>query len=160
MKHEAPPIIGLMDFFGLENNIILIEHDDELNSIDVLGFYLNGKDNIIFQPKALGFNKPNIIDCTESYISFVDSISQVYKMIRTLSSATKPQEAFHSYLINRIDFLNLDMDKKKRGSQMAAFVSMLASKKILLGANLLITSGNSEHKLREIANKTINIKTQ
>lgn len=142
---QAPPIIGQLEFSGMENNIILIEHDEEDCSLDLMGSAIADKVNVIFTPHEFRFN------ANHSVAVMVDSVSRIYNIMRGLI-------AVDLYIINRIDLMNLEFSKKERGAQVKAFVSMMCSPRMLQGGNLIATSGKSEYTLREIADTYLNLR--
>ena len=152
-KHEAPPIIGPGDFMGMRNQIILIEHDDEDFSMDHLDSVMDGKVNIWFTPRPDAPTSKKPIDgATTVIVTNVSSVSRVYHYMKTNTAF------IDSYVIERIDEMNLDLPKKNRGALVSANLSMMASPKILRGANLIITSTQTEYAIRGIANKFLNLR--
>lgn len=147
--HKAPPILGPGDFMGIENNIILVEHNDDDCSLDLLANAISERVNIAYQACDVR------IGCAANYrtsaVVQADSIYQVYKCV-------KLSEPVDFFIINRIDMMDIDMRKLQRGAQMAAYISMLAARKILRGSNVIVTSAKQEHKLREIADRFIDLR--
>lgn len=139
-KYLAPNILGPMDFMGLSNEIILIEYLN--NPLDQLENVFKDKNNIIFSSERHDKHWPY------SAFAQVESITRIYQVLKSL------QEPMDFIIIDSIDQIDYQLGKKQRGSNIKAYLSMIASKKILKGANLIITSGKSEYSIREIANQT------
>jgi len=149
---DAPPILGPLDFAGLKNNIILIEHDDDDCSIDLIRKAIETEVNIIFTPSS--YKEAMIgrgLDFTA--LSFVDSIAKVRPIIKSINGID-----INFYVINRIDMMDLEFNKKEKGAQTNAYLSMLCSKQLLRNANVIVTSAKSEYKIREIADKFISLR--
>lgn len=152
-KYEAPPIIGPGDFMGMTNQIILIEHDDEDYSMDHLDSVIDGMMNIWFTPRSDAPTSKKPIDgATTLIVTSVSSIARVYHYMKTNTAF------IDSYVIERIDEMNLDLPKKNRGALISGNLSMMASPKILRGGNLIVTSAQTEYAIRGIANKFLNLK--
>ena len=144
----APPILGPLEFAGMQNQIILVEHDDDDDSLALLAKVLSGKINIIFSQEdhtMVGF------DALHSVVFHVDSVSRIKKVIQLV-----PEMDY--FVINRIDMMDTNFHKRERGSQIKAHLSMLCSPRLLRDANVIITSVNSEYMIREIADKFISLR--
>ncbi len=148
----APPIIGGLDLFGISGKLILIEHDEEDCPIDLIWKAISGKVNIIFQPGVVQeFTKKDGASTTAMLA--IGSISKIKKAISLLSN-----RKVDTFVINRIDLMDDKLNKRVRGSQMSAYLSMISSPRILLDANVIVTSVNAEHRIREIADKFISLR--
>lgn len=149
MNH-APIIIGPLEFSGMQNQTVLVEHDEEDLILDLLSKALSGKDNIIFsanlEVEAIGFNGEN------SCLVKTDSIYKIYKGIKKLPPL------FEFIILNQIDMMDLQLNNKERGAQQAGFVAMLNSPNNLRGAVLIVSSCKAEYNLREKVNKYINLR--
>ena len=143
MKHQALEIFNNISLFGCSNEIILIETDQDIQFFD----FMKSKNNIIFSPSM------DKIKAKESKFTaqiYCDSISYAYKLLNKFRDI---DTRFDYILIDRIDLFDSGLNKMNRGAIMSGFVSMMCSKTILRGANLLITSQKTEYKLREISNQ-------
>jgi hypothetical protein len=152
---DAPPILGPLDFAGMKNNIILIEHDDDDCSIDLISKVIEKEVNIIFSP-SLYMDSMVGRELKNSAIAFTDSIARVRTVIKRAHELSEFQFGF--FVINRIDMMDLDFNKKEKGAQTNAYLSMLCSRKLLRNANVIVTSAKSEYKIREIADKFISLR--
>ncbi len=144
----APPILGQLEFAGMTNQLILVEHDEEDDSLSLLARVLSGKINIIFSQEdhtLVDFNAEH------SVIFSVSSIARIKKMMQVIPSVDH-------FVINRIDMMDTNFDKRQRGAQVSAHLSMLCSPRLLRDANVIITSAKSEYKIREIADKFISLR--
>lgn len=149
-KHIAPPVLGEGDLLGLTNRIILIEFNDDENAT-TLNNLIQSKPTIIISPCE---------DCeyhftgVEKNILFFksDRISQAQIIAKKL--------ALHVELIiiDRVDMMNLNYDKKNWASQMKSHLSSFGNPNHLKGSNLIVTSGRTEYLLREIADVFHNLK--
>ena len=149
MKHNAPIIPGPLEFAGLSNNIVLVEHNDSDNSLSLLAPIINGKVNIIFTPDE-DFDSTGF-ESNDSAVIFCNSISMVCKIAKRLPSAADYM------IVNRVDMFDIHFDKKERGAQVKAYISMMAGAKTLRGANLIVTSGRTEYALRGVADRLLNL---
>lgn len=151
-RHEAPPILGPLDFADRSNQIILIEHDEENSLINLLSNVIHGKSCLWFSPRSV-YTKPSGIDAT--FVAFAlnqSSISNCHKMIKAI---TAPMDFM---VLQHIDEMNLTLDRRQRGAQISAYLSMLASKNILRGGNLIVSSCQTEYAIRGIANLFLNLR--
>jgi hypothetical protein len=148
---EAPPIVGPLEFAGLSNSVILIEKDEDDESLSLLREPMCGKNNIIFSSDPICV-LPKKFNAEFTANATVKSIAMVHRMIKSIDNPVD------FYLIDRVDLMNLDFSKRERGSQMKAYISMLCSHKTLRGANLIVTSCNSEYTLREVADVFISLR--
>lgn len=142
MKHQALEIFNSLSLVGCKNQIILIETEKEIDFFDCM----QGMNNIIFSPNLDKMGK----GCDSEFTIHVtcDSIAKVFNYLKSIKELE-----FDYVLIDRIDLFDENLHKMKRGALIAGFTSMLCSKTILRGANLLITSQKTEYKLREISNQ-------
>ncbi len=147
---EAPPIIGALEFACLTNEIILVEHDEEDHGLSLLTEAISGKNNIIFSNHA----PPTIEGYDAEHSALVQSDS-IYKAHKIMRAVNVPMDF---YIIHRIDLMDLLLHPRERGARISAYLSMMTSRKILQGANVLITSAKMEYKIREIANRYINLR--
>jgi hypothetical protein len=81
-----------------------------------------------------------------------ESVTMIKKVMRSLPCSVD------FIIVNRIDLMDNNFSKKERGAQIKGHVSMLASKKILNGANMIITSCSTEYSLRDLANSFLNLR--
>ena len=152
---QAAPIIGPLEFSGVENNIILVEHDEDDAILKLLDSPLTGKNNIIFSSE-------DNLECGHAFNAMFtvmmqrNSIIQVAKIIKSLSQTVDFRNEF--YIINRIDLFDLNFNKRERGAQVRGHLAMLAGKKTLRGANLIVSSCSIEYSLRELANSFLNLR--
>lgn len=146
VKHIAPPVIGKMDLLGISNKLILVEAEDSFRAIHPC---IKDETNIIFC-----HNSDDVIyeGMQDSAIVTVESIYRVYDIVKKLNSEVD------NYIIHKIDWLDLELSKRVRGSQVKAYLSMLSSPKILRGANLIVTSCQTEYTVRDIADVFFNLK--
>ena len=147
---EAPPIIGPMEFAGYSNSMFLVEHDEDDCGLNLICSAITGKNNIIFS----NHTPPTIHGYDAMYSAYVqsDSLYKVNKIIRSLDAS------MDFFIIHRIDLMDLILHPRERGARIAAFLSMMCNKKFLRDANVVITSAKSEYKIREIANRYINLR--
>lgn len=139
--HTAPPILGSMEFAGMQNEIILIEHDDDDCFFSLTYTALKDCNKLIFTGDIDATGGPY-----HNYAMYpVSSVSKIYTILKAL------EHPVDNIIIHAIDRMNLSLDKRKRGSLVASTIAMLASKKVLKGANLIISSCKEEHKLREMS---------
>ena len=108
----APPIIGPLEFDGIENSTILIEHDED-DDINLIVKSIRNKVNIIFTPDSSFDFSLSVMPHTAAVLDMV-SIYKVYNIIKGL---TVPVD---NIIINRLDMMDLDHNKRMRGSQHAA----------------------------------------
>lgn len=144
-RHEAPPVLGESDLFGLTNQIILIEYNEDEN-LNILENLIGDKNTLICAPSQYYIDRKNIL------FSKVDRISQAQVIAR------KTAEHLDLIIFDRIDMMNIDYDKKGWASQMKYYISMFANPNTLKGCNLIVTSGRSEPLIREIADQFHNLK--
>ena len=147
-KTIAPPVIGPMDLLGIEGKIILIEGYD--NMMDDLENTIKDKCNIILSAS------PNNLSNLELPSSVHVQIKSIYSAVKIMRACTVDIDNF---IIDRIDMLDLNVNKRVRGSQIKAYLSML-SPKILRSRNLIVTSCQHEYTIRNIADKYISLRTQ
>jgi len=152
---EAPPILGPLEFAGVENQLILIECDEGACVLELLGAAISYKDNIIFTPDEV--MPAAYLGRGEILIANINSIAKINNTIRSINMNGSCADFF---IIHRIDMMDIHFSKKERGAQINAYVSMMASPKNLRGANVIVTSCLHEWKLREIADKFISLRTQ
>lgn len=146
----APPIIGPLEFSGIKNNIILVEHDEEDCGIDLLSKVLSCRMNMVFTPNE--FTKQSNWNSETTGVLLIDSIAKIHRCIKNIAVS------LDFFVINRIDLMDLNFSKKEKGAQTKAYISMLCSKKILRDANVIVTSGKSEYTIREIASNYLNLR--
>lgn len=144
-RFEAPPVLSQGDFFGLKNTIILIEYPED-QGIELLEGAIGNTDCLIVSPQEPSISKKNILFSPCSRISK----ASVY--------AKKVSGSLDLIIFDRVDMMNLDMDKKGWASQMKSYLSAFGNPNHLKGNNLIITSGRTEYLLREIADKFYNLK--
>ena len=150
---QAAPIIGPLEFSGVENNIILVEHDEDDFILKLLHASLTGKNNIIFSPNDHMQIKEDF-NGLFTVIMESDSIIKTSKIMKSFPSNLKND----FYIINRIDLFDLNFNKRERGAQIRGHLAMLAGKKTLRGANLIVSSCSIEYSLRELANSFLNLR--
>lgn len=150
--HEAPPIIGRLEFYGLTNQIILVEHDEEVCGISLIESPINGKNNIIFSGVNEGINTLTW-DASCSARIQSESLYHSYRILKSME-----QNPFDFIIIRRIDVMDLGLHVRERGARIAAYLAMMSSRKILQGANVVITSAKSEYNIRKIANLYLNLR--
>lgn len=145
----APPVLGKLDLLGLTGKILLVEHDEEDCGLDLIGKAIDGKVNIIFRPGS-PYDVPTF-NAEHTAIITVDSVARIQKMMSSLKWV-------ETFVIDRIDMMDSKFDKRARGSQISAYLSMITSPRILRDSNVIVTSVNSEYRLREIADKYYNLR--
>jgi len=148
---EAPPILGKLEFAGRKNNIILIEHDEDDELFTLLNVPIGDKTTIVFTPNVYNDNYKHIT-CNAAIVSNCHSISRVVKCIKGIEVSPE------LYIIDRIDMMDIGLSKRPRGAQICAYVSMMASHKVLRGATAIITSCQIEHRIRTIADQFISLR--
>lgn len=149
-KHQAPPILGPLEFYGLENKIILIEHGEQTETFNPINLYKQCLDEKLI----LSFGSHLIGMTLGAYHIHVNTDS-IYKTSRSIREAGGQ---FDFFLIDQVQLMDVNLHKKDRGAQIKAHLSMVSSKKILKGSNIIITSTESEYSLRDIADKFYNLK--
>ena len=147
----APPIIGPLEFAGLKNSVILVEMDEEDNMLSLLREPTSGKNNIIFSPQEFSITEFKFNFVNTAFV-FNTSIATIHRMVKAVKSDVD------YYIIDRVDLMNLEFSKRESGSQIKAYISMLCSPLTLCGANLIVTSCNSEYTIREIADVFLNLR--
>lgn len=148
MKYDVLDILGDLSMISMTNEVILIEAEQESPCMN----FMSGQNNIIFCPSD--FTADEKFDSSLTIASVCDSISKVHKILTGLNRSCDP---FDFIVIHRIDMFDIHLDKMKRGALISGFISMLCSKNILRGANLVITSLRNEYTLREISTYTYTI---
>lgn len=142
---QAAPILGELEFEGMSDKLILVEHEEE--NFDLVKRPLFGKVILLFTPILSSAPEwPNLIAVQ------TDSIYKITKSVRQLS-----KDSFDWIIIDRIDLMDLDLCKKSRGAQIKGHLSML-SPKILQGKNIIVTSHSTEYMLRELADQFLNLR--
>ncbi len=151
--HEAPPVLSALDLIGVENELILIELDQPSDikhlfheDIDVVFFGVHIEDmQCIVYPVVMGWH--------------MASISTIVRCIKQILRDRPPSEIKINFLIHRIDLMDLEFNKKERGSRIKGYLSMLG-KKTLQGSNVIITSCKFEPMLRDLCDRKFLIQTK
>lgn len=146
MKH-APPILGTLEFAGMNDKLILVEHDDD-DDINLMWRILHNKINIIFSPAEITPKFGSVFTA----VVITDTIARVHKMMKSVNAE------IDYVVIDRIDLMDSNFTKRERGAQIKAFISMMNNKRILRGANLIVTSCKSEYTIREMADRYISLR--
>jgi len=155
MKHNAPPIVGSMDFLAMQNEFILVEMDNNGDIFHLLREPLSGKININFSA-ALELEQTPDFDFSRTVIVKAKS---VYSIFNAVKSMPPEYAAAYDYLIiDRIDMMDNELSPRERGSQQAAFISMIAAPQFLKGKNVIVTSANKELSIRKRASSFFDLR--
>lgn len=146
----APPIVGSLEFSGLANESILVEINDDQDVLVLLKNPLNGKVILIFSPVT--DSEFGDFDASQCAVMKMDSVYEVYKIIKDL----KVELDF--YIIDRIDMMDTNLASRERGAQQSAYIGMLSNKKILRGANLIVTSCHRERSIEQRVTRYLSLK--
>jgi len=150
-KFNAPEIPSKLDFHGYENKIILVEGEEDV--LTQLKNLYRDSTFVFFTPRieeaATISDEIEKNNCT-GYVAECHKIFDARKLILRL-------ESVDFYIIHRIDLMDLDVCKKLKGSLTKSNVSLMHAR-ALKNATLILTSCTHEHMLRELADKTINLK--
>jgi len=150
MKHEAPPVLGELEFSGLVNELVLVEVDPDSQLLETLRLPLNGKINIIFSS-----TNDLYVDRFEGNSTVIYQAKSVYEVYKFM---TKFNVDVDYFVIDRIDMFDETLSPKEKGAQQSAYIQMCASPKNLRSSNLIVTSANQETTLRKKANKYLNLR--
>lgn len=142
MKTHAPNIMWDLDLAGVSNQLILIEHQNDHSCFK----FMSGKNNIIFSPSEFSCSKD--FDARNTVAVVTDSVTKIHKAMKFMSECE-----FDFVVIDRVDMMNINLHRMTRGSLVKAYLSMLSSKSILRGANLIVTSPRIETNIRGFSNK-------
>jgi hypothetical protein len=139
-----------MDISKMQGKLILIEINNDKDVSDILGSFKGN--TLIYSPvevKAMAVRDQDkaIIECL--------SIRRAKAIMMELA---KNEGELDFHVINRIDMMDIDVDKRERGSRIIACLSRMTSEKNLRGACLVVVSGKSEYRIREMADKLLDLK--
>lgn len=149
IKVGAPPILGPMDFMGLENKLILIEHDDNLNGLKYLE-KCEGQKVVYTQDHNQYFDMSDGVNIA---IAQCDSISRVAKYIKKFKDSSVKW-----HIVHRPDLMDVRIHPRLRGANIKGQLSMVAAPKILQGSNIVILSGQCEYATRCISDIFFDLK--
>lgn len=146
---NAPPILSELDFAGIQGELVLIELE-EFSEIKAC-----------FPPQKTLFFSSDYDEIRQAYPYFqgivVDSIQKFVKAVK-LACNENPGININ-FVLHRIDLLDLEINKRERGSLRKGLL-MTLTKKILQESNVFITSANEEWSLRELADRHINLRIE
>jgi|SRR6478609_331836 len=146
----APRIISPLEFEGLSEKLILIEHDED-DDLNLISAAVKHKDNMIYTPEVMDIR-------SLWHDSYAANVSSIYKVRDIIKSIHKRNGLTDFHIINRIDMFDLNLDPRSRGVNISQYIGMIMSSRILSGANVIVTSCREEHKLREKTKHYINLR--
>jgi hypothetical protein len=135
------------------SGMILIEVNENQGVEDMM-HSMGDQDAIIYTPTEVEFGRLDKYFCNLQNKVAIDCGS--IKTAMRIMGEIKHTPDFH--IINRIDMMDIDLPKRKRGTKIIASLARMMSEKILRGSCLIVISGRSEYRIREMADKIIDAK--
>lgn len=150
MKTKSPPVIGPMDFMGLEGKLILIQFDDWRDFVHAIP---KDRPTIIITPSAdhAPAQHSDKLDPDTAIID-ADKIQKICKGIFDSAGINI------NYIINRIDLMDLDITPLNRGWVRKGNLMKL-TERVLKGSNIFITSESDEPMLEEMCDKRYDLRS-